>query len=93
MTLINALKKLAKAELTVESSKTWDGEQHWIKNGGHTLSFYSLPDWQDESKIVVDNFCITNSRALELDKNMMNGNCYNCFYDNFTQALRSFTGK
>lgn len=93
MTTENALKKIAKAGLTYESEKTWDGEQYWVRNGGYTFEFYSIPDWQDESKMVVDNLCIVNSKALAADTNQMNGNCYNSFYPNFSQAMRSFTGK
>ena len=95
MTLTNALKKLAKAGLTIESTKTWDGESHIVKYGGQTLAFYSLPDWQDETKIVIDLINITDSERLAADTNMMNGNCYTTYYDNFTQAIKSFvpTGK
>jgi len=95
MKLVNAIKKLQAAGLTIESIKTWDGESHTIRYGDYILEFYSLPHWVDETNIVIDCISITDIERRNAETNPLNHNCYTTYYDNFTRAMKSFvpTGK
>jgi len=90
MKLSSAIKKIEKAGLKLESK---DNYLFWVKNGNYTFEFFAVKDWQDETKMIVQNFCIVLSAAKANDKNPFNSNCYNIFYDNFTKALRSLLNK